>query len=1063
MTLASLPNEPNYIPAMPDLLTIWLGAQVVGFVFKPILEELARDVAGDWSKDFCSQAWKSVFKGKDVWTRAAGKALAQFLIEFRTELISAGVAEDECQDYSDDLQTLVSLPAVRETLGEVVTNPQASLNYPLLSQLWNEHGLRLLPSEFRWRALANRYHSSARTIAREFPEIQRLLDSKNLQRIADTVEQAAPLPAGFDLVRFAEGMREKYRRLRLESMDVTGVYYRELELWRVFIPQHLRECQEYLPQVFELPKEHLRRLRESGELDVRARSLDDTEQLRLRYIEQSPRNILELVDDPDSRLLVILGDPGSGKSSLLQALVVRWAEAPPADLPAIDLPLLVELRLYAQARQKQDGVRTFMEFFHHGPGMPGRLDQHELKRWLDQGRARVFFDGLDEVFDPQLREEIVTAIHAFSNDFPKVRLVVTSRPIGYKGETLRHAGFRHFMLEELDDDQIAAFLTKWYNDTYNPASQGQERDEKLARLSRAIQNSRPIRELAGNPLLLTMMAILNRNQDLPRDRATLYQECSRLLLFQWKVEEALRADPDLSADATAIGLEEKRTILRRLAREMQTGPEGLAGNIIAEERLEAIVVDCIRPVIDRGPLAVARALIRQLRERNFILCFVGGKSYAFVHRTFLEYFCADDLRTQFDHEKSIDLDHLKNAVYGAHWPDERWHEVLCLVAGMIHPTAVAEIILHLLAQKDSGQTCRHIFLAARCVGEVRRGGDVGAASAAACGGLQGLVQFDLNYYYEFWDPEEDRVREIRTKAVSLCASVWSGQPATREWLKMRVQEDEDARVRRAAVRELARGWKDASETLPWLKALAQKDENSDVRQAALQELASGWKDDPELLPILKNHAKEDEDESVRSTAVQELARGWKDDPETLPILKVRAQEDENPRVRQEAVRELARGWKDDSEVLLILKNRAKQDEDWFVRYAAVEELTRGWMIAPGLLPIFKNLAKEDESASVRSGAVQSLALGWKGDSEVLSILKTSAQQDESGVVRSSAVWALRRGWKDDPETLQILKSRAQHDKDQNVRQAAVQALSRGWKNNSEVQSFLRDLKMQGAQ
>lgn len=40
---------------------------------------------------------------------------------------------------------------------------------------------------------------------------------------------------------------------------------------------------------------------------------------------------------------------------------------------------------------------------------------------------------------------------------------------------------------------------------------------KKARLNRAIKSSKAIQELAGNPLLLTMMAILSRHRKLPRD------------------------------------------------------------------------------------------------------------------------------------------------------------------------------------------------------------------------------------------------------------------------------------------------------------------------------------------------------------------------------------------------------------------------------------------------------------------------------------------------------------------------------------------------------------------
>src|SRR6185503_7840108 len=95
-------------------------------------------------------------------------------------------------------------------------------------------------------------------------------------------------------------------------------------------------------------------------------------------------------------------------------------------------------------------------------------------------------------------------------------------------------------------------------------------------------------ELGGNPLLLTMMSILNRNQELPRDRVRLYEQASRVLLNDWDVERALGSDPQAK---DAIGYQEKSAILRDVADFMQHAPEGLAGNKISRDELERILRD----------------------------------------------------------------------------------------------------------------------------------------------------------------------------------------------------------------------------------------------------------------------------------------------------------------------------------------------------------------------------------------------------------------------------------------------------------------------------------------
>ena len=81
--------------------------------------------------------------------------------------------------------------------------------------------------------------------------------------------------------------------------------------------------------------------------------------------------------------------------------------------------------------------------------------------------------------------------------------------------------------------------------------------------------------------------------------------------------------------------------------------------------------------------AIQLVLVRSAkRSCNFMLCSAGGRSYAFVHRTFLEYFCAVEICQRFQIEQTLTFSQLKMEIFG-HWADESWHEVLCLLAGMI--------------------------------------------------------------------------------------------------------------------------------------------------------------------------------------------------------------------------------------------------------------------------------------------------------------------------------------------------------------------------------------------
>ncbi|WP_414754584.1 HEAT repeat domain-containing protein [Anabaena sp. CCY 9910] len=1070
---------------MLDWLAVWGVTQAVGFAFKSIFEDLAKDAAKDWAKDLLKAVPNNILQKlqkEDIET-AAGKALKEFLQLMQQELEDADLDEAELQRYNQPLTTFIHNQSLQHLLGLPFQPDCQVIDYQSLVTAWYADNLLPLPPAFDWERLAKRYLKKVKAIIRESDKLRPIFDSQHLEEARDSLQQMAGIPTEFDLLGYQEGLRERYGNLKLDSLDTTGYAYNELKLWRMFIAQNVREVHQVLPQVHELPKEHLKRLRESNQIeDI---SLDELTYYKQVYIEQPTFSIIDIINNRQNyQYIVILGDPGSGKSTLLQFLALNWAETPLGNAIYQPLPLLIELRTYMRRRENNE-CSSFIDFFHKSSGIVHHLNQHKLHEQLKTGNALVMFDGLDEVFEPGKREDIITDIHRFTNQYPDVRVIVTSRVIGYKPQRLRDAEFRHFMLQDLEPEQIQDFIHRWHELTF--CDEG-DRRRKKERLHRAIDTSHAIAELAGNPLLLTMMAILNRNQELPRDRATLYEQASRVLLHQWDVERALVEDYRL--DPKTIDYKDKQAMLRQVAYRMQTSEKGLAGNLISTGDLEKILIRYLKNIEFEQPVIVARVMINQLRTRNFMLSYLGADYYAFVHRTFLEYFCAWEFVWQFKETQTLSIKDLNYEVFGKHWQDETWHEVLRLITGMIEPRFVCEILDYLMAQNGETEKFINLFLAAKCLAEVRNRLLVASTATKLLHQIKALTKYDLGYYYQpYLDEEETQlVQEIRTKAVTSVATTWKDDPETLTWLKQLATADEREYVRSVALQELARSFKDDPDTLPWLKKCATTDSDGTVRQAAVQELAKVFKDDPDTLPIVKQRATIDENEYVRQVAVQELARVFKDNPNTLPWLKQRTIEDNSGAVRQVAVQELARGFKDspdtlpwlkqcttahdwtvrqaalqelakvfkdDYDTLSILKQSAAHDENEYVRQAAVQELARGFKDDPDTVPILKQSAIADKSFDVRQVAVQELARGFKDDSQTLSWLKQCATIDGDKYVRRAALQELARGFKDDPDTLPILKLRAIVDTHADVRRAAVQELARGFKDDPDTLLILK--------
>ncbi|MEH2129953.1 MAG: HEAT repeat domain-containing protein [Nostoc sp.] len=1039
---------------MPDLLAIWGVTQAAGLIFKPILEDLAKDAAKDWAKDLLKGIPGKILKKlkKEDIEIAAGKALKEFLQLMQQQLkVRCKLAEAEIKEYTTDIQKFISDKLVTEILGQAFDINCESLDAKILEDSWNRLQLKPLPSKFNWQSLTEQYLTQVQELLLDSKELHHILELQKLSDIEINTKEIAGVIVDFNLVKYQEGIRERYGNLKLDSLDTSGYAYNELKLWQIFTAQNVRETHQVLPQVHELPKEHLRRLRESDQIEAEV-ELEELERHKRVYFEQPIRSVLDVVNKKqDYKYLVILGDPGSGKSTLLQFLALNWAESPLDNVISLPIPLLIELRTYMRRREDKE-CNNFLEFFHQCSGAVHHLNQLELDKKLKAGNALVMFDGLDEVFDPGKREDVITDIHRFTNDYPDVQVIVTSRIIGYKPQRLLNAEFSHFILQDLDSEQIQDFIYRWHELTFTDAV---DKVRKRERLQRGIEASKSIAELAGNPLLLTMMAILNRNQELPRDRATLYDQASRVLLHQWDVERALTEDKRL--DPKTIDYKDKQAMLRQVAYLMQTGEKGLAGNLINENDLVKMLTDYLKTIEFDKPREVARVIINQLRTRNFMLCFLGADYYAFVHRTFLEYFCAWEFVWQFKETQTLTIEELKNEVFGKHWQDESWHEVLLLIAGMIEPRFVGEILDYLMAQDGEGEKFVNLFLAAKCLVEVRNRSAIASTANKLLNKLKDLTKYDLWYYYNFYHDEEETrlVRKIRTQAVTAIATTWQEFPDTKTWLKERATQDEDNDVRRAAVQELANHFKDDPDTKTWLKERATQDEDNDVRRAAVVVLGKHFKDDPDTKTWLKELATQDEDNDARDVAVGALVQNFKNDSDTKTWLKERATQDDNQYVRYTAVVVLGKHFKDDPDTKTWLKERA-QDDKVLARYAAVVVLGNHFKDDPDTKTWLKERATQDEDKNVRRSTVRELANHFKDDPDTKTWLKERATQDDNQYVRGTAVRALAENFKDDPDTKTWLKERATKDDNYYVRCTALGELAKNFKDDPDTKTILKE-------
>src|SRR5262249_37292887 len=142
-------------------------------------------------------------------------------------------------------------------------------------------------------------------------------------------------------------------------------------------------------------------------------------------------------------------------------------------------------------------------------------------------------------------------------------------------------------LIDLTNDQIERFTKAWFGIVFpgdlNAATRA--RDDLLDAVRRRPQ----LRAIAGNPMILTIMATVARHKRLGRSRAALYPQALELLCYNWDYKRGL----DLPPDSPLIDLQADDTLLmlRRIAWRMQEIPEGLRANAIDEISLRTVLED----------------------------------------------------------------------------------------------------------------------------------------------------------------------------------------------------------------------------------------------------------------------------------------------------------------------------------------------------------------------------------------------------------------------------------------------------------------------------------------
>jgi formylglycine-generating enzyme required for sulfatase activity len=395
-----------------------------------------------------------------------------------------------------------------------------------------------------------------------------------------------------------------------------------------------------------------------------------------RYIPLSGVDDLRSAVESNRRL-VLLGEPGSGKTTTIWRLVWEYALDAQRDVHA-PLPIVVPLGGYTKDESIRDYVASIL----------GELAS-EFNSYLTNGSVILFLDGLNEMPRSTYRD-LVERLRLFLNEFPDIPVVITCRTQDYVGELgldqvkikpltpLRQLQFLHLYLGETEGQQLFQALTEGVTivELRNmrqemssvrldsgeasrvPAAAKQTMSEEDRFWDQLPADEGALLKLGSNPYLLLMLAqVFASHASLPENRGRLSAAFANTLLER----ERMRRDTDIWP-----GTEKIIYALSELAFAMQkTGELGTVvgmGWAVDHMSTDTVSADAVLYV------AAGASLVR-----------LDNGTVMFIHQLLQEYFAALAWKRRFE-LMDQDLPHF--------WPrgwveSSGWEETAILLAGIL--------------------------------------------------------------------------------------------------------------------------------------------------------------------------------------------------------------------------------------------------------------------------------------------------------------------------------------------------------------------------------------------
>ena len=381
----------------------------------------------------------------------------------------------------------------------------------------------------------------------------------------------------------------------------------------------------------------------------------ESKQRRFNFRDDGKKDGLLLANQ--KQYLMVLGDPGIGKSTFLRKVGLEALKGNKDSYQHSLTPVLLELKNF---KENEINIQALIEEEFKICGFPNV--EKNISNKLEKGELLILLDGLDEVPTANVYN-VIEKIQDFVDRHHKNRFILSCR-------TAARTHLRQFTdieIVEFDDQQIQSFIEHWFSSELDCKNETAKNCWELLQK----EEYKSAKELAHTPLLLTFLCLVyDENQSFPTNRSRLYQDALRILLEKWSAEKRL---PNRGLVYENLSIEQEEILLSEIAYQ-----NFVADKLFLEKR-EVVkqIKDHLKQNLNAPQHLDGEKVLKTIEIEQGILVERARDIYSFSHLTLQEY-----LTAQYIYDNDLIEEAVKNYV-----TETRWQEVFLLVAGLMRGKA----------------------------------------------------------------------------------------------------------------------------------------------------------------------------------------------------------------------------------------------------------------------------------------------------------------------------------------------------------------------------------------